>query len=39
MTAQLVSENFQFEENHYNFKHQSGTNFKVDHVCAENNGK
>ena len=30
--VQLVSENFYFAENHDNFRHQSGTIFKVDNV-------
>ena len=39
LSVQLVSENFHFAENHYNFRHQSGTKFKVDHVETETYGK
>ena len=35
----LVSRNFHFAENHYNFKHQPGTKFKVNHVKSETYGK
>ena len=35
LLVQLVSENFHFTENHYNFRHQSGTKFKVNHVETE----
>ena len=35
MSVQLFSENFHFVENHYNFRYQSGTKFKVDHVKTE----
>ena len=31
LSVQLVSENFHFAQNHYNFRHQSGTKFNVDH--------
>ena len=39
LPLQLVSENFHFAENHYNFRHQSGTKFKVDHVETVTYGK
>ena len=39
LSVQLVSENFHFVENHYNFRHQSGKKFKVDHVETETYGK
>ena len=39
LSVQLVSENFHFVENHYNFRHQSGKKFKVDHVKTETYGK
>ena len=39
LSVQLVSENFHFAENHYNFRNQSGTKFKVDHVKTETYGK
>ena len=39
LQVQLVSENFHFGENHYNFKHQSGTKFNVDNVKTETYGK
>ena len=39
LSVQLVSENFDFAENHYNFRHQSETKFKVDHVETETYGK
>ena len=39
LSLQLVSENFQFAENHYNFRHQSKKKFKVDHVETETYGK
>ena len=32
LSVQLVSENFHFVENHYNFRHQSEKKFKVNHV-------
>ena len=35
LLVQLVRENFHFAENHYSFRHQSGTKFKVDHVETE----
>ena len=35
MSVQLVSENVHFAENHYNFRHQSRTKFKVHHVKNE----
>ena len=35
LLVQLVSQNFHFAENHYNFRHQSGTKFKIDHVYTE----
>ena len=35
----VVCENFIFTENHYNFRHQSGTKFKDDHVNTETYGK
>ena len=38
LSVQLANENFHFAENHYNFRHQSGTKFKVDHM-AETYGK
>ena len=39
LSVQLVSENFHFAENHYNFRHQSGTKFKFDHIEAKAYGK
>ena len=39
LSVQLVSENFHFADNHYNFRHQSGTKFKVDHVETKTYGK
>ena len=39
LSVKLVDENFHFAENHYNFRHQSGTKFKVDHVNTETYGK
>ena len=39
LSVQLVSENFHFAENHYNFRHQPGAKFKVDHVNTETYGK
>ena len=39
LSVQLFSEKFHFAENHYNFRHQSGTKFKVDHVKTEAYGK
>ena len=39
LSVQLVSENFHFAENHYNFRHQSETKFKVYHVNTERYGK
>ena len=39
LSVQLVIEHFYFMENHYNFKYQSGTKFKVEHVKTETNGK
>ena len=39
LSVQLVSENFHFPENHYNFRHQSGTKLKVDHVKTKTYGK
>ena len=39
LSVQLVSENFHFAENHYNFRHQLGTKFKVDHVKTETYAK
>ena len=39
LSVQLVSANFHFAENHYNFRHQSGTKFKVDHTETETYGK
>ena len=39
LLVQLVSENFHFGENDYNFRHQSGTKFKLDHVATETHGK
>ena len=35
LLVKLVSENFHFAENHYNFRHKSGTKFKVDHAKTE----
>ena len=32
LSVQLVSENFHFAEHHYNFRRQSETKFKIDHV-------
>ena len=39
LSVQLVSDNFHFVENHYNFRHQSGKKFKVDHIEIETYGK
>ena len=39
LSVQLVSDNFHFVENHYNFRHQSGKKFKVDHIETETYGK
>ena len=39
LLVQLVGENFHFVENHYNFIHESGKKFKVDHVETETCGK
>ena len=39
LSVQLVSENFHFAENHYNFRQQSRTKFKVDRVNTETYGK
>ena len=39
LSVQLISENFHFLENHYNFRHQLGKTFKVDHVETETYGK
>ena len=39
LSVQLVSENLHFEENHYNFRHQSEPKFKIDHVNTETYGK
>ena len=39
LSVQLVSENFHFTENHYNFRHQSGTKFKVIYLETETYGK
>ena len=39
LSIQLVNENSHFSENHYNFRHQSGTKLKVDHVKTETYGK
>ena len=39
LSVQLVSENFHFVENHYNFRHESDKKFKVDHVETETYGK
>ena len=38
-SVQLISENLHFAENHYNFRHQPRTKFKVDHVNTEIYGK
>ena len=39
-TIVIISENFHFTENHYyNFRHQSGTKFKVHPVKTETYGK
>ena len=38
LSVQLVSDNFDFVENH-NFRHQSGKKFKVDHIETETYGK
>ena len=35
LSVQLVSENFHFAENHYNFRHPPGSKFKFDHVNTE----
>ena len=35
LSVQLVSEHFHFAENHYNFRHPSGTKFKVDHIILK----
>ena len=37
LLVQVVSENF--SEKHYNFRHQSGTKFTVDHVNTQTYGK
>ena len=37
LLVQVVCENL--AENHYNFRHQSGTKFKVDHVNTQTYGK
>ena len=39
LSVQLVSEDFHFAENHYNFRHQSETKFKVDDVETKTYGK
>ena len=39
LSVELVNENSHFAENHYNFRHPSGTKFKVDHVKTETYGK
>ena len=39
LPVQLISENFYFAENHYNFRYQSKTKFKVDHINTETYGK
>ena len=39
LSLQLVGENFFIEENDYNFRHESKTKFKVDHVNTEKYGK
>ena len=39
LSVQLVSAKFNFVENHYNFRHQSGRKFKVDHFKTETYGK
>ena len=39
LSLQLVGENFFIEENDYNFRHESKTKFKVDHVNTEEYGK
>ena len=39
LSVQLVSKDFHFTENHYNFRHQSGTKFKIDHVETKTYGK
>ena len=39
LSVQLFSENFHFAENHHNFRHQTRTKFKADHVKTETYGK
>ena len=39
LSVQLVSENFHFAKSHYNFRHQPGTKFQVDHVKTETYAK
>ena len=39
LSVQAISENFHFAKNHYNFRYQSQTTFKVDHVYTEKYGK
>ena len=39
LSVLLVSKNFHFAENYYNFRHESGTKFKIDHIEAETYGK
>ena len=39
LSVQLVREHFYFAENHCNFRHQSGMNFKVNYVNTEKYGK
>ena len=36
LSVQLASENFQFVDNHHNFRHQSGKKFRVNHVNTKN---
>ena len=38
-SVQLDSKNFHYAKNLYNFRHQSGTKFRVDHVNTEKYGK
>ena len=35
LLVRLVSKNFHFVENHYNFRHQSVTKFQVNHIYTE----
>ena len=39
LSIELFSENFRFVEDHYNSRHKSGKEIKVDHVYTEKYGK